>query len=119
DRILVMQEGRVVEQGPTVEVFKTPQHAYTQKLLAAALTSVKSAPAMVRKTDPVFLQINHLHTYFYQQRGSLLTRLAGRESAAPVKGVDDVSLTIHQGEILGLVGESGSGKSTLGRSIMQ
>lgn len=118
DHILVMQQGRVIEQGPKAQVFERPQHAYTQKLLAAVLTSAKPYPAMTEKTDPVFLQIKHLYTRFYQPRG-LFASLFNRNLPGYAKGINDINLTIHKGEILGLVGESGSGKSTLGRSIMQ
>jgi ABC-type microcin C transport system duplicated ATPase subunit YejF len=120
DHVLVMQEGRVVEQGVTQDIFHRPQHPYTQKLLSAVLTSAKSTQRTSETIETDFLQINRLHTSFHSNQGWLLSRIFGRNNrAASVKGVDDVTLTIHQGEILGLVGESGSGKSTLGRSIMQ
>src|SRR5690606_1203792 len=56
----------------------------------------------------------HLHTSFPIYRGAVFRRLHKQ-----LKAVDDISLSIREGEILGIVGESGSGKSTLGRSIMR
>jgi peptide/nickel transport system ATP-binding protein len=64
-------------------------------------------------TAPDILTLNHLKKYFPVQRG-LFGRVRGH-----VRAVDDVSLTLHEGETLGLVGESGSGKTTLGRAIVR
>jgi oligopeptide/dipeptide ABC transporter ATP-binding protein len=63
--------------------------------------------------DPApILQLDHVVTVF-ERGGGLL-----RRQLAPLRAVDDVSLTLHEGEILGLVGESGCGKSTLGRTVL-
>jgi len=114
DHILVMEKGRMVEQGVTADIFERPSQAYTQKLLSAVLTSAKPTPSLAKLDEAPLVQVNHLKTYFTLTAGFFVKRILQQ-----TKGVDDVSIKIHCGEIVGLVGESGSGKSTLGRSIVR
>ncbi|MGB3401055.1 MAG: ABC transporter ATP-binding protein [Microcoleaceae cyanobacterium] len=120
DRIAVMNRGKIVEMGPTQQVFQQPQHQYTQSLLEAALHlhEVKTK-AEVNSVDsnPPLLQLENLQKYYALESG-ILGRLLGKKSET-IKAVDGVNLTLYSGEILGLVGESGCGKSTLSRTLLQ
>jgi peptide/nickel transport system ATP-binding protein len=64
------------------------------------------------------VQVEHIRKYFPVQSGFLATLLS-RGHIDSVKAVDDVSFTIHKGEVFGLAGESGSGKSTVGRLVIR
>ncbi|MFL0810077.1 MAG: ABC transporter ATP-binding protein [Agarilytica sp.] len=110
--ILVMEKGKIVERGSAKNIFGNPQHAYTKKLISAIPTTAKQIDNA--SNDDTLLEIRGLSTSFETLQGPPWNRRK-RE----LKAVDDVSLTLKQGEIVGLVGESGSGKSTLGRSVMR
>lgn len=115
DHVLVMEKGKLVEQGDVETIFKNPTQTYTQNLLNAVLTTAKPASDYSIQYDkPPLVEVSHLKVNFFSVAGAFF-----RKVNRIVTGVDDVSLTIFQGEILGLVGESGSGKSTLGRSIIR
>lgn len=114
DDMLVMEKGKLVEQGTTEAIFKSPTQEYTKKLLSAVLTSAKPVASAARVNEPPLLDVQHLQVGYASHAGSIFNRKKQFSG-----GVDDVSINIHRGEILGLVGESGSGKSTLGRSIIR
>lgn len=110
DRVLVMKDGEIVEQGNTVDIFEKPQHPYTKKLLHSLPRldekKKKKAPSIAFQAEPL-IQVRGLKKYFPLGKGNVL------------KAVDNIGFEIYQGETLGLVGESGSGKSTTGRALLR
>jgi peptide/nickel transport system ATP-binding protein len=110
ERVVVMQYGKVVEQGPAAQVLKAPAHPYT-KMLMASVPSL-TPPTRAAKIDPtVALQVKGLDKTYVS--GGWFAR--GRT----VKAAREVELTVHRGETLGVVGESGSGKSTVARCVVR
>jgi|TARA_B110000908_G_C10258403_1_gene457285 microcin C transport system ATP-binding protein len=110
DRVFVMQQGEVVESGPTAELFANPQHPYTIKLLSA---EPSGQPLPVAENAPVVVETDKLKIWF-PIYGGLLRRTVGH-----VKAVNASSMSVRAGETLGIVGESGSGKTTMALAIMR
>ena len=142
DKIVVMYQGEIVEQGSAKEILSAPKHNYTKALLAcrpAAHTKGERLPVVsdfldnkeggrrnderslkpeglerIEQVEPTaVLQVEHLKVYFPVKK-----KIFSRTTDF-FKAVDDVSFNVLKGETLGLVGESGCGKTTLGRTILQ
>ncbi|MFM2281171.1 MAG: hypothetical protein RLZZ444_3402 [Pseudomonadota bacterium] len=108
DRVCVMTKGKIVESGPTAEIFANPQHDYTRHLLAA---EPKGEPPAADASKPIIMETRDLKVWFPIKTGFL------RRVTDHVKAVDGVDLTLKAGHTLGIVGESGSGKTTLGLAL--
>jgi peptide/nickel transport system ATP-binding protein len=109
DRVLVMKDGVMVEQGSSRQIYKSPQQVYTQQLLAAVPNLGRGAAAAAKpasKADLV-LSLKDVHIE-YPKRGRVPAFLAAK----------NINLEIAKGEVVGLVGESGSGKTTVGRAAV-
>lgn len=138
DRVIVMYQGKIVEEGATLGVFKNPKAAYTKALLESRPTleeRFKTLPTIASIADQSFkkeiispqqraakhkklytqapiLEVINLEKEYYSNAGLFSAKKT-------VKAVNDVSFKVYKGETLGLVGESGCGKSTLGKTILR
>jgi peptide/nickel transport system ATP-binding protein len=111
DRVAVMQNGLVVETGTTDQVLRTPQHPYTQALIAS-VPELTPRPARARSPE-IVMRVNKLEKT-YRSGGGLF---GGKGRI--VHAANDVTFDLARGETLGIVGESGSGKSTVARCIVR
>lgn len=138
NRVLVMYQGAIVEQGTVKDIFKNPQHIYTKALISSKpslnvrlkqlptiddymnnniLDAVVSSKERVKKhealySNPPLLEVKNVSKEYLSKHGFF-----GKSSV--FKAVNNVSFNVSEGETLGLVGESGCGKSTLGNAILQ
>ncbi|GCA48107.1 glutathione import ATP-binding protein GsiA [Sinorhizobium sp. KGO-5] len=108
DRVCVMTKGKIVETGPTAEIFANPQHAYTRHLLAS---EPRGEPPPSDASRPIVIEAKDMKVWFPIKAGFL------RRVVDHVKAVDGIDLTLRAGQTLGVVGESGSGKTTLGLAL--
>lgn len=109
DRVMIMKDGRVVEEGTTVQVFESPEREYTKRLMKAAVKGAKEETEQVISPDTV-LSAEKVSVVFRRSNG--LFRAPELKQA-----VSDVSFSVKKGEIFGIVGESGCGKSTLLKAV--
>ena len=140
DRVIVMYKGDIVERGHCRDIFHSPQHSYTKKLISSVprlgsmegelkpkkfelsknLTNTKKKKSISqtinfdrkRSSKEPLLKVKNLEKLFYVK--NYFTKTEGN-----VHAVDNIDLDIYEGETVSLVGESGCGKSTTGRTLIQ
>ena len=108
ERIMVMRQGELVEQGETRRILAQPTHDYTRKLLAAM--PERGPLRSFEETETPLVELRDLKVE-YVSRGGLLSRA---NCKLALKGA---SLSVRRGEVVAVVGASGSGKTTLGRAL--
>ncbi len=139
DNLVVMHQGKILEQGNAKEIFKNPQHNYTKALINSkpsldkrlkVLPTVESFLNNSVSNEVIstkqreenhkklysklpLLEVKNLKTYFNTDSSWF------SKKKSVIKAVDQVSLKLFEGETLGLIGESGCGKTTLGRTIIR
>ncbi|MFM0062855.1 ABC transporter ATP-binding protein [Paraburkholderia aspalathi] len=110
-RIAVMEQGVLVESGSVEQVFESPQHPYTQRLLASR---PQRTVVPVLPISPVLLEARDVSVDFKTK----LPGFSGWFRSGHFRAVADANVSVRQGETLGIVGESGSGKSTLAMALL-
>jgi microcin C transport system ATP-binding protein len=108
DRVCVMTKGKIVEAGPTREIFANPRHGYTRHLLAA---EPKGKPPKADLAAQTVMRGDSVKVWFPIKQGFF------RRTVDHVKAVDGIDVVVRAGQTLGVVGESGSGKTTLGLAL--
>ncbi|MFJ5408353.1 dipeptide ABC transporter ATP-binding protein [Pectobacterium punjabense] len=123
DRVIVMQQGSLVEGGEARQILSAPTHPYTRKLLAAIPTA-STRGKWLAGADPLqggiapSLTTDRINTDTVELTADRIAVSFKRPDGSRMQAVNQVSLEIKRGETLGIVGESGSGKTTLGKVIL-
>ncbi|MBT3361239.1 MAG: ABC transporter ATP-binding protein [Rhodospirillales bacterium] len=117
DRMVVMNDGQIVEEGPVRKVFANPEHPYTKRLMGAipGRGGFREAPATQDTGAPKpILEVRDLAKHYGITGG-----MFGSATGQVVKACDGVSFDLYAGETLGIVGESGSGKTTVANMLLR
>lgn len=109
DRVMIMKDGNIVEEGSAEAIFECPKQEYTKNLMKAAVKGAKEAEGEMQ-TEETVLSAEKVSVVFRRSNG--LFRAPELKQA-----VSEVSLSVKKGEIFGIVGESGCGKSTLLKAV--
>lgn len=106
DRVLVLRNGEIQEQGEVVKIIDEPSHPYTRSLMAAAMpvSRLNDSDATHAAEQPALLEIKGMTAGYGKLDSNGVPRL---------KILDDIDLVVRRGTTMGVIGESGSGKSTL------
>ena len=110
DTVAVMTEGNLVETADCEQLFNTPRHAYTQKLLSS---EPSGEPCPIQGDRKTLLEVVDFHVWFPIKKGIL------KRTVDHVKAVNNINFTLKKGKTLGIVGESGSGKTTLVQGLLR
>ena len=116
DRVIVMKDGVVVEEGQRDSFYRDPQHPYSRQLFQALPSwekRVREGHAPAPDGHETILDVHDLKVYYPIKRGVF------KRTVGYVKAVDGIDISIAKGVTLAVVGESGSGKTTMGKGILQ
>ena len=130
DRVLVMNKGRIVEEGSVKRIFQAPEHPYTRGLLACRppthirprrLPTIENwlNEEQIKKAEIITSEIRNIeHERLYKQKPILEVERLGKQFGS-FTALAKTSFLVYPGETLGIVGESGSGKTTLARAMLE
>jgi len=109
DRLVIMKDGHVMEEGDKEKILARPASPYTQHLI----NSFPKGTAVPVSSQKPLLKVDHLKVHFDIREGLF------RKKVGDIRAVDDVGFILKEGHTLGIVGESGSGKTTLAMAILR